>query len=347
MRVSLFDFELPRELIAAAPASPRDSAKLLAVGDNLGDRRVTDLPDMLLPGDVMVFNDTRVIPARLFGRLEDSGSRVEITLHKRIANDQWTAFARPARKLKAGINIIFSELLSCVINRPHEVGEIDLTFNMVGDALRSELDRCGTVPLPPYIQRVEGPVARDREDYQTIYARHEGAVAAPTAGLHFTEGLFSALDTRGVNRVMVTLHVGAGTFLPVKVDDTENHIMHSEWGCIVEAAANSINSAREAGGRVIAVGTTSLRLLETAADAQGVVQPFDGDTSLFITPGYQFKATDLLLTNFHLPRSTLFMLVAAFAGLDRVKAAYEHAMAESYRFYSYGDACLIQGLGCR
>ena len=347
MRVSLFDFELPRELIAPAPVSPRDSAKLLAVGDNLGDYRITDLPDLLLPGDVMVFNDTRVIPARLFGRREDSGGRVEITLHKRISNDQWTAFARPARKLKPGINIIFSELLSCVINKPHEVGEIDLTFNMVGDALRSELDRCGTVPLPPYIQRVEGPVARDCEDYQTIYARHEGAVAAPTAGLHFTEGLFSALDTRGVNRVMVTLHVGAGTFLPVKVDDTENHIMHSEWGCIVEATANSINSAREAGGRVIAVGTTSLRLLETAADARGVVQPFDGDTSLFITPGYQFKATDLLLTNFHLPRSTLFMLAAAFAGLDRVRAAYEHAMAESYRFYSYGDACLIQGSGGR
>tara|TARA_B100000686_G_scaffold352500_1_gene454698 strand:- start:240 stop:1283 length:1044 start_codon:yes stop_codon:yes gene_type:complete len=347
MQVSLFDFELPRELIASAPISPRDSAKLLAIGDSLRDCRVTDLSDLLSAGDVMVFNDTRVIPARLFGRLEDSGSRVEITLHKRITNDQWIAFARPARKLKLGKTIIFSNSLSCIVNEPHQGGEVDLTFNMAGEALRSELDRCGAVPLPPYIQRADGPVARDSQDYQTIYARHEGAVAAPTAGLHFTEDLFAALDTRGVTRVMVTLHVGAGTFLPVKADNTKNHVMHAEWGCIGETAANTINAARGAGGRVVAVGTTSLRLLETAADKKGVVHPFNGDTRLFITPGYRFKVTDLLLTNFHLPRSTLFMLVAAFAGLDRVKAAYEHAKAESYRFYSYGDACLIQGLGGR
>ena len=344
MKVSLFDFDLPRELIANAPASPRDAAKLLVIGDGLEDRGIGGLPELLAPDDVMVFNDTRVIPARLHGRLADSGGSVEITLHKQLAADRWAAFGRPARKLVKGKRLLFSDMLSCVVNKPHEDGETDLTFNLAGDALRQELDRCGAMPLPPYVDRASGPVACDRRDYQTIYARHDGAVAAPTAGLHFTDKLLAALDARGVTLVMVTLHVGPGTFLPVRTEDTDDHVMHAEWGRIDEAAAAAINQAREVGGRVVAVGTTSLRLIETAADEAGLVHRFDGDTRLFITPGYRFKATDMLLTNFHLPRSTLFMLTAAFAGLERMKVAYDHAKATGYRFYSYGDACLIRRL---
>ena len=343
MRVSLFDFDLPRDLIAAAPASPRDSARLLVVGDRFEDRAVTDLPALLAPGDVMVFNDTRVIPARLVGSLnEPGGSAIEITLHKQIGPDRWRALARPARKLKTGRKLVFSSSLSCVVNKPHEDGETDLTFNCEGSALADEIQRTGVVPLPPYIARPDGPIADDREDYQTIYAVHDGAVAAPTAGLHFTEALFAELQDRGIARTMITLHVGAGTFLPVKVDDTDDHAMHAERGRLGAAAAEAINTAREAGGRVVAVGTTSLRLIESAADDDGTVLPFEDDTRLFITPGYRFKATDILMTNFHLPRSTLFMLVAAFAGLDRMKEAYAHAKGAGYRFYSYGDACLIQ-----
>ena len=342
MKVSLFDFDLPRELVAHAPVSPRDAARLLVVGEALEDRGVADLPDLLGAGDVMVFNDTRVLPARLVGRLADSGGRVEITLHKRLAADRWAAFARPARKLGTGKHLVFSSRLSCVVNRPHEAGETDLTFNLGGAELRRELDRCGTMPLPPYIDRASGARGRDRRDYQTVYARHDGAVAAPTAGLHFTERLLAALAACGVAQVMVTLHVGAGTFLPVTAADTADHVMHAERGRIDAAAAAAINAARAAGGRVVAVGTTSLRLIETAADEAGNVRPFDADTSLFITPGYRFRAVDLLLTNFHLPRSTLFMLVAAFAGLDRMRAAYRHARGAGYRFYSYGDACLLR-----
>ena len=341
MKVSLFDFDLPRELIAHAPVSPRDAARLLVVGDALEDRRIRDLPGLLDPGDVLVFNDTRVLPARLVGRLA-GGGRVEITLHKRLAANRWSAFARPGRKLEKGKYLVFSDILRCVVNKPHESGETDITFNLTGDALREEFDRCGTMPLPPYIDRASGVRADDRRDYQTVYARHDGAVAAPTAGLHFTERLLRALDARRIERVMVTLHVGAGTFLPVKADDTEDHVMHAEQGRVDVASAAAINAVRAAGGRVVAVGTTSLRLIEAAADEAGIVRSFDGDTRLFITPGYRFKVTDLLLTNFHLPRSTLFMLVAAFAGLDRMQAAYRHAKDTGYRFYSYGDACLIR-----
>ena len=343
MKVSLFDFDLPRELVASAPVSPRDAARLLVVADQLQDRTVSDLPRLLAPGDVIVVNDTRVIPARLVGEIDKPGrGRVEVTLHKQIEPGRWHAFARPAKKLVPGIKLLFSTDLWCIVNNPHKFGETDLTFNVSGVELRAQLELTGSMPLPPYIARPDGEAASDRHDYQTIYAQHDGAVAAPTAGLHVTKKLLGALDARGVILTMVTLHVGAGTFLPVKVDDTEDHVMHTEWGKIDAATVEIINVARQAGGRVIAVGTTSLRLLEAAADEHGVVQPFEGDTSLFITPGYRFKAVDRLLTNFHLPRSTLFMLVAAFAGLDRMKEAYEHAKGAGYRFYSYGDACLLE-----
>ena len=344
MRVALFDFDLPRDLIATEPVSPRDAARLLVVGDRaqnlLSDRIVADLPELLSPGDVMVFNDTRVIPARLTGEI-DGGARVEITLHKQIDPARWHAFSRPAKNLKTVIKVRFSNKLSCVVNSPHKEGETDLTFKVGGAELALQLEQAGTMPLPSYIARTDGARARDRNDYQTIYATHDGAVAAPTAGLHFTETLFAALDTVGVTRTMVTLHVGAGTFLPVKADDTEDHVMHAEWGRIEPATAEVINAARSSGGRIVAVGTTSLRLLEAAANDSGVVEPFEGDIRLFITPGYRFRATDLLMTNFHLPRSTLFMLVAAFAGLDRMQAAYDHAKRAGYPFYSYGDASLL------
>jgi S-adenosylmethionine:tRNA ribosyltransferase-isomerase len=313
------------------------------VGDQLQDQTVAVLPELLAQGDVVVFNNTRVIPARLVGAIDRPGrGTVEITLHKEIEPARWKAFARPAKKLITGTKILFSNELRCVVNKPHMQGETDLTFNVSGSALRAQLELTGSTPLPPYIARPEGALARDRRDYQTIYAEHDGAVAAPTAGLHITETLLDALDAKGVIRTMVTLHVGAGTFLPVKVDDTEDHVMHAEWGRVNAATAEIINAARKSGGRIIAVGTTSLRLLEAAADENGVVKPFEGDTSLFITPGYRFKAVDLLLTNFHLPRSTLFMLVAAFAGLDRMQSAYTHAKSAGYRFYSFGDACLLK-----
>jgi S-adenosylmethionine:tRNA ribosyltransferase-isomerase len=339
MRVDLFDFDLPPALIADRPAVPRDSARLLEVAANLRDHIVRDLPVLLRPGDLLVFNDTRVIPARLFGRRGAAG--VEVTLHKCVAADRWRAFARPARKLKQGDVIAFDGGLSTTVAEKGEGGEVELAFDRGGAELMAALAAVGRMPLPPYIKRPAGADERDRADYQTIFAARDGAVAAPTAGLHFTPALMAALEARGVARVAVTLHVGAGTFLPVKAEDTKDHVMHAELGVIDAAAAAAVAQTRAAGGRIVAVGTTSLRLLETAADESGRIRPFSGDTNLFITPGYRFKAVDLLLTNFHLPRSTLFMLVAAFAGLDRMKAAYEHGKAAGYRFYSYGDCCLL------
>ncbi|MCW5750291.1 MAG: tRNA preQ1(34) S-adenosylmethionine ribosyltransferase-isomerase QueA [Alphaproteobacteria bacterium] len=340
MKVAEFDFELPEELIALRPAEPRGAARLLVVRQEaLEDRLVAELPALLTPGDLAVFNDTRVIPARLFGRR--GAARVEILLHRERAPGQWLAFARPAKRLKAGQRLDFAAGFSAEIVTRGESGEVELRFDRAGQALSEALARHGETPLPPYIARRRAVDARDRGDYQTVFAGREGAVAAPTAGLHFTPELLAALKTRGVGAAFVTLHVGAGTFLPVKAEDTAGHRMHAEWGEVPEVTAAAIASARAKGGRVLAVGTTSLRLLESAADGTGKVGPFRGETDIFITPGYRFRAVDLLFTNFHLPRSTLFMLVAAFSGLDRMRAAYAHAIAGRYRFYSYGDACLL------
>ena len=339
MRVAAFDFDLPRNLIAERPSEPRDAARLLEVGETLHDRHFRDLPGLLKAGDVVVFNDTRVIPARLTGRRGQA--KVEVTLHRDLGKGRWLAFARPARKLRPGDELRFGEDFAARMEDRGEGGEVTLGFDRAGAALAAALDEHGVMPLPPYIPRDTGPDARDRADYQTVYATRPGAVAAPTAGLHFTPELLDALDGAGIARVHLTLHVGAGTFLPVKVDDTADHRMHAEHGLIDAAAAESINAARGAGGRVVAVGSTALRLLETASEPSGEIRAFDGATDIFITPGYRFRAVDLLLTNFHLPRSTLFMLVAAFSGLDRMKAAYAHAVASDYRFYSYGDASLL------
>jgi len=339
MRVDEFDFELPKELIPDRPAEPRDAARLLVVGERLGDRRILDLPQLLRPGDLLVANDTRVIPARLVGRR--GAALVEVTLHRDVGGGRWRAFARGAKRLKPGDRLDFGEGFASEVVARQEEGDIALRFDRDGAALRDALERLGSMPLPPYIKRAPGGDPRDRADYQTIFARHEGAVAAPTAGLHFTPRLLTALDQAGIGRVTLTLHVGAGTFLPVKVADTRGHRMHSESGVIDAATAERINAVRSAGGRIVGIGTTSLRLLESAAHQSGRVAPFAGETDLFITPGYRFRVVDLLLTNFHLPRSTLFMLVAAFAGLGRMKGAYAHAVAERYRFFSYGDACLL------
>lgn len=348
MKTSRFDFDLPPELIADRPVSPRDAARLLAVGDALEDRAVRDLPDLLRPGDVMVFNDTRVIPARLTGRRARGGTSatVEVTLHKdegaRDSKSIWRAFARPAKKLAEGDRIVFADGFHADVAAKGDEGEVTLAFNLAGAAFSSALVTHGAMPLPPYIKRQAGGDPADDETYQTVYAARDGAVAAPTAGLHLTDDLLAAIDARGVERVTVTLHVGAGTFLPVKVEDVADHRMHSEWGEVSAAAAEAINRARADGGRIVAVGTTSLRLLETAADDSGAVHPFTGETDIFITPGTPVRTADILMTNFHLPRSTLFMLVSAFAGLDRMQAAYAHAKAAGYRFYSYGDACWLK-----
>jgi len=339
MKVDLFDFELPRERIAERPARPRDAARLLRVGaDGLGDLGVRDLPGLLQPGDVLVFNDTRVIPARLDGRRGTAG--IEVTLHLREAEDCWRAFARPARKLRLGDRVAFAADFSAEVVGKGEGGEVSLRFDRGGAALMAALEAHGRLPLPPYIRHGTAD-ATDRADYQTTFARRDGAVAAPTAGLHFTPDLLAALDARGVERVAVTLHVGAGTFLPVKVEDTDQHHMHAEIGIVSAEAAERVNRARAHGGRVIAVGTTALRLLESAAAADGTLRPFDDVTDIFIVPGYRFRIVDRLMTNFHLPRSTLFMLVSAFAGLGPMRAAYDHAITAGYRFYSYGDACLL------
>ena len=341
MRTADFDFELPPERIADRPVSPRDAARLLVVrNDGFEDRIFRDLPALLGPSDLLVVNDTRVIPARLEGRR--GGARIEATLHKAEGLDIWRAFARPAKRLKAGDIIQFAEDFSAQVLAKGEAGEVTLKFPIGGADLIAALGRHGRMPLPPYIRRPEGALASDRDDYQTIFAKTEGAVAAPTASLHFTPALLDALSQRGIEIARLTLHVGAGTFLPVKVETIEEHRMHAEWGEVTPAAADAVNRAKARGGRIVAVGTTSLRLLETAATPEGRLVPFTGDTSIFITPGYRFKLVDRLVTNFHLPRSTLFMLVAAFAGLERMKRAYAHAIASGYRFYSYGDACFLE-----
>ncbi|HEV2558524.1 MAG TPA: tRNA preQ1(34) S-adenosylmethionine ribosyltransferase-isomerase QueA [Microvirga sp.] len=355
MRVDLFDFELPDSSIALRPAEPRDAARLLVVrpGHSLVDETVRALPDLLDEGDVLVLNDTKVIPSRLYGLRprEGSAARVEIMLHKREGADLWRAFARPAKKLAVGDHIRFGESaesfacelahLDAEVEAKGEGGDVLLRFSLTGPVLDESIARLGELPLPPYIAGKRATDARDERDYQTVYAREEGAVAAPTAGLHFTDDLFRRLDERGVARRFVTLHVGAGTFLPVKAEDTTEHRMHAEWGTVSEATAAALNEARRQGRRIVAVGTTSMRLIESAAQDDGTILPFSGDTSIFITPGYRFKAVDVLLTNFHLPRSTLFMLVSAFSGLDTMRSAYAHAIGAGYRFYSYGDASLL------
>jgi S-adenosylmethionine:tRNA ribosyltransferase-isomerase len=342
MRLADFDFDLPPDRIAQHPARPRDAAHLLHVScKGMVDRNVRDLPALLRAGDVLVVNDTRVIPAQLTARR--GNARIAITLDQPRADGAWHALARNARRLHVGNELTFDggELRATVLER-HADGGVVLAFNCHDQAFTQALQRTGALALPPYITRPHGPLAEDREDYQTVFAECEGAVAAPTAGLHFTPALLAALESRGIARVKITLHVGAGTFLPVRTDDVARHHMHVERGAISRPAAAAINAARDAGGRIVAVGTTSLRLLETAVSEDGRVRAFAADTDLFILPGYRFCAVDLLLTNFHLPRSTLFMLVCAFGGSQRMREAYAHAIEAGYRFYSYGDACLLE-----
>jgi S-adenosylmethionine:tRNA ribosyltransferase-isomerase len=342
MHLADFDFALPRELIADRPAEPREAARLLVLpaSGGFGDRHIADLPQLLRPGDMLVFNDTKVIPARLVGKR--GLATVEITLAHDLGGGVWGAYAKGARRLRPGDHLDFAADFSAEVADKSAEGEVMLRFEREGEAFREALARHGAMPLPPYIKRARGGDPRDRADYQTIFARAEGAVAAPTAGLHFTPALLAAIAARGAEWVTITLHVGPGTFLPVKVEDPREHPMHAEWGFIGAETAARINRARERGGRIVAIGTTSLRLLESAADKTGRIAEFRGRTRLFILPGYPFRAIDLLLTNFHLPRSTLLMLVAALAGLDRIKTAYAHAAASGYRFFSYGDACLIE-----
>jgi S-adenosylmethionine:tRNA ribosyltransferase-isomerase len=350
MRVSDFDFHLPDDRIALRPAEPRDAARLLVLprDGEPEDRAVRDLADLLRAGDVLVVNDTKVIPARLFGVREREGSvvRVEATLHRRLSPHAWAAFMKPGRRLAAGDRVRFGEApdracllgaLDATVAAKGEGGEVTLAFDLSGAALDDAIADHGTMPLPPYIAAKRTEDERDRADYQTVFAAKDGSVAAPTAGLHFTPDLLRRLEDKGVGVERVTLHVGAGTFLPVKTEELADHRMHAEYGEVSAAAA-----ARAAGGRIIPVGTTSSRLLESATGEDGVVRPFAGETAIFITPGYRFRAADLMLTNFHLPKSTLFMLVSAFAGLQRMQAAYAHAIEHGYRFYSYGDACLLE-----
>ncbi|HYH71190.1 MAG TPA: tRNA preQ1(34) S-adenosylmethionine ribosyltransferase-isomerase QueA [Methyloceanibacter sp.] len=355
MRTDLFDFVLPEHCIALRPASPRDASRLLVVqpggSPSLRDRAMLDLPSLLSPGDALVFNDTKVIPAELAGvRIRDGiEAKVGITLIERLGPDRWRALARPAKRLTPGDGVVFGgkgnacllgTLAATVAERGDE-GAVTLAFEFSGAALDEAIATLGSMPLPPYIASRRSADDADRSDYQTMFAREEGAVAAPTAGLHFTDRLMEALAARGVSRHCVTLHVGPGTFLPVRVDDTTNHVMHYETGTVAEETAEALNEVKARGGAIVAVGSTALRLLETAADPEGRLQAYAGATNLFITPGYRFRYVDRMLTNFHLPRSTLFMLVAAFAGLDLMQRAYAHAIAAGYRFYSYGDACLL------
>lgn len=336
MKVDLFDFDLPEERIALRPADPRESARLLDVSAKaLNDRTVADLPDLLQPGDVLVVNDTRVIPARLRGTRGEA--RIEATLHMRQDGRTWAAFARPAKRLRPG-DLVQFDGLTAEVTEKRDGGEVILRFDRGEAELMAALHSAGEMPLPPYIASKRATDAQDRDDYQTMFADREGAVAAPTAGLHLTPALIRRIEDAGASIVRVTLHVGAGTFLPVKADDTRDHRMHAEIGEISETAADTINARK---GRLISVGTTSLRLLESAAQTGGTVQPWSGATDIFITPGKRIRTADLLLTNFHLPRSTLFMLVSAFSGLERMQSAYAHAIAAGYRFYSYGDACLL------
>ena len=348
MLVDAFDFTLPEELIALRPAQPRDASRLMVVGNGrvsgIDHHKFGDLADLLRPGDALVFNDTKVIPARLLGERArgDVFARIEVTLHQRLDAANWLAFAKGAKRLKAGDRIIFgAEGFAADVVDKQDGGQVQLAFNRADAELDAAIAAHGALPLPPYIASKRPNDRRDLDDYQTIYAREAGAVAAPTAGLHFTDEVFAQLKTRGVDCLTVTLHVGAGTFLPVKVDDTADHVMHHENGVIDEATAARINAVRATGGRIISVGTTSLRLLESAADESGHISGWRGATDIFITPGYRFKVIDGLITNFHLPRSTLFMLVCAFAGYDTMRQAYETAIKQGYRFYSYGDSSLL------
>jgi S-adenosylmethionine:tRNA ribosyltransferase-isomerase len=355
MRTSLFDFDLPPDRIALRPATPRDAARLLVVrpeaSREIEDRSMRDLSGLLSAGDALVVNDTRVIPARLEGERVREGSTVDIeaTLIKRVGPERWHALAKPGKRLQIGDRIRFGHegrvcllgALDATVEQKGESGEILLRFDFHGPTLDDAIEQLGHMPLPPYIAARRHDDEQDRTDYQTIFAAHEGSVAAPTAGLHFTDDLLASIEARGISLHRVTLHVGAGTFLPVKADDTSEHRMHAEWGEVSAATADKLNAVRARGGRVVPVGTTALRLLESASDETGTIRSFSGETSIFITPGYRFRAADALLTNFHLPRSTLFMLVAAFSGLDRMKRAYTHAIKNGYRFYSYGDACLL------
>ncbi|QJU57557.1 tRNA preQ1(34) S-adenosylmethionine ribosyltransferase-isomerase QueA [Sphingomonas sp. AP4-R1] len=339
MRVDLFDFDLPNDRIALRPASPRDAARMLVLaGDTTAGAIVRDLPNLLRPGDCLIFNDTRVIPAQLEGRRGEA--KIGATLHKREGPRAWIAFVRNAKRVRVGDRIEFGGDVTAIAADRFADGSILLRFE--GDEpVELLLGRAGQMPLPPYIAAKRPTDARDADDYQTMFAAEPGAVAAPTAALHFTPGLMAALAERGIDHATLTLHVGAGTFLPVKADDTDDHAMHAEWGRIDAATADRLNAVRAKGGRLIAVGTTSLRLIESATDAEGRIQPFEGDTAIFITPGYRFRGIDGLMTNFHLPKSTLFMLVSALMGRERMQAAYAHAIAEGYRFYSYGDSSLL------
>jgi S-adenosylmethionine:tRNA ribosyltransferase-isomerase len=356
MRTDLFDFDLPADRIALRPASPRDAARLLVVrpggAPELDDRGVADLPDLLRPGDCLVVNDSKVIAARLVGRRigrGDSRPSIEATLHKRLDGSHWRAFILGAKKVQVGDTLRFGTEgkvcflgeLDAQVSQKDEGGEVTLSFSFHGPVLDQAIAERGLMPLPPYIASRREPDEQDREDYQTVFAHDEGSVAAPTAGLHFTGRLLERLRDRGIGLQTVTLHVGAGTFLPVKAEDTDAHMMHAEFGTVSAETTEILNMTRAKGGRIVAVGSTALRLLESAAGKDGRLAPFAGETSIFITPGYRFKAVDLMLTNFHLPKSTLFMLVSAFSGLDTMKRAYAHAIAQRYRFYSYGDACLL------
>jgi S-adenosylmethionine:tRNA ribosyltransferase-isomerase len=355
MRTDLFDFHLPPERIALRPLSPRDAARLLVVrpgeSPEFDDRAVRDLADILRPGDAVVVNDTRVIPARLDGRRIGRGEEpaIEATLHRRIDGSRWRAFVKPAKRLRPGDTVRFGDegkvcflgQLDATVEAKGEGGEVTFAFAFHGPVLDQAVEERGTMPLPPYIASRREPDERDRADYQTMFAHEEGSVAAPTAGLHFTEGLVGRLKARGIAMHTVTLHVGAGTFLPVKTEDTAGHRMHAEAGSVSQETADALNKVRRDGGRIVAVGSTSLRLVESASGEDGIIRPFSSETALFITPGYRFRVVDVMMTNFHLPRSTLFMLVAAFSGLNIMQCAYAHAIAAGYRFYSYGDACLL------
>lgn len=339
MRVDDFHFKLPTDRIAARPVVPRDAARLLHVKpDRVCDLSVLDLPDLLNEGDVLVFNDTRVIPARLYGTR--GTTPIEVLLHRAVSANEWLALARPAKKLKVGDRLDFAKSFSASVLGRTDDGSVRLNFNLSGQALSAALEAHGHLPLPPYMGRDDD--AQDATDYQTMFADEEGAVAAPTAGLHFTPRLMERLAAKGVQMELLTLHVGIGTFQPVKVENTDDHVMHSEWARLKDDVAARLTAAKTDGRRIVAVGTTSLRTLESAGDERGVIHPFMGDTDIFIVPGYRFKAVDALLTNFHLPKSTLFMLVSAFSGLERMRTAYAHAVESNYRFYSYGDACLLE-----
>lgn len=339
MRVDLFDFALPPELIAQRPAEPRESARLLAVGAVLADRHIADLPGLLRPGDLLVLNDTRVLPTRFFARRGEAA--VEVTLVEPQGGDAWWAFARPGKRLRPGDRVLLAPELWAGVRGKREDGLVDLQFDLAGPALLAAIRQQGAMPLPPYIRRERGGDPRDLADYQTVFARSEGSVAAPTASLHLTSDLLALLAERGVRTAFLTLHVGLGTFLPVKVDDTADHRMHAEWFEVPDATAAAWARTRAEGGRIVAVGTTALRTLESAMGPERLL-PGSGRTELFVTPGHDLRGADLLLTNFHLPRSTLFMLVCAFGGMERLRAAYAHAIAKGYRFFSYGDACLIE-----